>query len=111
MALTTTDGFVKRANLDGTGLTTLASGLGFLSGIDVTADNVYVSALSAPFTTPQGNPATGAGRILSMGLEGTSVQEVIRVSRTSTPICRSVRRRCVVWPCWLSRSRLRMRCC
>jgi hypothetical protein len=83
--LTTTDGFVKRANLDGTGLTTLASGLGFLNGIDVTADTIYVSALSAPFTTPQGNPATGAGRILSMGLDGTGVLEVIRGQQNFDP--------------------------
>ncbi len=83
--LTTTDGFVKRANLDGTGLTTLASGLGFLNGIDVTADNIYVSALNSPFTTPQGNPTTGAGRILSMALDGTGVVEVIRGQQNFDP--------------------------
>lgn len=83
--LTTTDGFVKRANLDGSGLTTLASGLGFLNGIDVTADSIYVSALQAPFTTPQGNTTLGAGRIVRMALDGSSALEVIRGQQDFDP--------------------------
>lgn len=83
--LTTTDGFVKRSNLDGSDLTTLASGLGFLNGIDVTDDTIYVSALQAPFTTPQGNTTLGAGRILSMTLDGSGVVEVIRAQQDFDP--------------------------
>lgn len=83
--LTTTDGFVKRANLDGSGLITLASGLGFLNGIDVTADTIYVSALQAPFTTPQGNTTLGAGRIVRMELDGSGVLEVVRGQQDFDP--------------------------
>lgn len=73
--LTTTDGFVKRANLDGTGLTTLASNLGFLNGIDVTDDAIYVSRLDGVFDGP-GFSTLGAGRILRMDLDGGNVAEI-----------------------------------
>ncbi len=43
--LTTTFGTVLRTNLDGTGSITLANNLGFLNGIDVTDDLIYVSDL------------------------------------------------------------------
>lgn len=76
--LTTTDGFVKRANLDGSGLTTLASGLGFLNGIDVTDDTIYVSALNGVTTLPSGTQTLGAGRIFSMGLDGSGAAEILR---------------------------------
>lgn len=76
--LTTTDGFVKRANLDGSGLTTLASGLGFLNGIDVTDDTIYVSALNGLTTLPSGTQTMGAGRIFSMGLDGSGAAEILR---------------------------------
>lgn len=57
--MTTTFGSVLRTNLDGTGSTTLASSLGFLNGIDVTDDLIYVSGLS--------------GNIHSLGLLGENV--------------------------------------
>lgn len=76
--LTTTDGFVKRANLDGSGLTTLASGLGFLNGIDVTDDTIYVSALNGLTTLSSGTQTMGAGRIFSMGLDGSGAAEILR---------------------------------
>ncbi|OYW20887.1 MAG: hypothetical protein B7Z52_01700 [Burkholderiales bacterium 12-64-5] len=83
--MTTTDGFVQRSNLDGSGLTTLASGLGFLNGIDVTDDTIYVSALQALFTTPAGNTTMGAGRIVSMALDGSGAAEVIRAQQDFDP--------------------------
>ncbi len=83
--LTTTDGFVKRANLDGSGLTTLASGLGFLNGIDVTDDTIYVSALNGVTTLPSGTQTLGAGRIFSMGLDGSGAAEVLRAQEVYDP--------------------------
>ena len=83
--LTTTDGFVKRANLDGSGLTTLASGLGFLNGIDVTDDTIYVSALNGLTTLPSGTQTMGAGRIFSMGLDGSGAAEILRAQETYDP--------------------------
>jgi len=83
--LTTTDGFVKRSNLDGSDLTTLASGLGFLNGIDVTDDTIYVSALQGVTTLPSGNQTLGAGRIFSMGLDGSGAVEVIRAQEVFDP--------------------------
>lgn len=49
------------------------------------SQNRVVSALSSAFTTPQGNPTTGAGRILSMSLDGTGVVEVIRGQQNFDP--------------------------
>lgn len=83
--LTTTDGFVKRANLDGSGLTTLASGLGFLNGIDVTDDTIYVSALNGLTTLPSGTQTLGAGRIFSMGLDGSGATEILRAQEIYDP--------------------------
>lgn len=56
---TTTFGDVKRSALDGTGLTTLATGLGFLNGIDVTDSAIYVASYQFP------------GQIHRMGLDGS----------------------------------------
>ena len=85
MAAGTTDGFVKRANLDGSGLTTLASGLGFLNGIDVTDDTIYVSALNGVTTLPSGTQTLGAGRIFSMGLDGSGAAEILRAQEIYDP--------------------------
>lgn len=56
---TTTFGDVKRSALDGTSVTTLASGLGFLNGIDVTDSAIYVSGFQFP------------GQIYRMTLDGS----------------------------------------
>lgn len=83
--LTTTDGFVKRANLDGSDLTTLASGLGFLNGIDVTDEAIYVSALNGVTTLLSGTETLGAGRIFSMGLDGSGAAEILRAQESYDP--------------------------
>jgi Domain of unknown function (DUF5050)/PEP-CTERM motif len=57
--LATTFGDVVRSNLDGSGRSVLASGLGFLNGIDVTGDTIYVSSLF--------------GTVAAMGLDGQDV--------------------------------------
>lgn len=82
--LTTTDGFVKRSNLDGTGLTTLASGLGHLNGIDVTDDTIYVSQLQGLIRRGF-NEFLGAGRIYSMELDGSEVTELFRAQEIFDP--------------------------
>lgn len=56
---TTTFGDVKRSALDGTGLTTLATGIGFLNGIDVTDGAIFVSSYQFP------------GQIYRMNLDGS----------------------------------------
>lgn len=84
--LSTTDGFVKRSNLDGSDLVTLASGLGFMNGIDVTDDAIYVSVLEAVTTLPGGTQTLGAGRILSMALNGSGVTEIHRAPEVYDPI-------------------------
>lgn len=83
--LSTTDGFVKRSNLDGGDLVTLASGLGFMNGIDVTDDAIYVSVLEGVTTLPSGTQTLGAGRILGMALNGSSVTEIHRAPELYDP--------------------------
>lgn len=83
--LSTTDGFVKRSNLDGSDLVTLASGLGFLNGIDVTAEAIYVSVLEDVTTLPGGTQTLGAGRILGMALNGSGATEIHRAQEIYDP--------------------------
>ena len=68
--LTTTDGQVLRTALDGSDRTVLATGLGFLNGIDVTDNAIYVSSLSSAYDGG-GFTATGGGQVMAMGLDGS----------------------------------------
>jgi hypothetical protein len=72
---TTTDGSVKRSGLDGGTLVTLATGQGFLNGIDVTDDSIYVSSLNGIFEGP-GFTTLGAGRLRRMDLDGGNPTEI-----------------------------------
>lgn len=63
-------GEVIRTGLDGSGATTLISGLGLLTGIDVTADAIYVARLNGEFVG-EGFTTTGGGEIHRMNLDGT----------------------------------------
>lgn len=83
--LSTTDGFVKRSNLDGSDLVTLASGLGFLNGIDVTDSAIYVSVFEGGTTLSDGTQTLGAGRILGMALNGSGVTEIHRAPEVYAP--------------------------
>lgn len=79
--LTTTTGEVIRTALDGSGGVTLKSNLGFLNGIDVTGDAIFVSVLSGSFEGP-GFTAQGSGEIWRMDLDGSNATKVYEAAES-----------------------------